>query len=73
MLNGYTADYVKAPMEKHSTLWSYITGISTAVGAYLTLEKFALIVGIITTILTFGVNWYYRAREYRLREKAIGK
>ena len=50
-------------MEKHSSSWAYLTALGTALFGGVTLEHIALWVGIITTIGTFLVNWYYKARE----------
>lgn len=54
-------------MEKHSSIssfWAYLTSVSTALFGGLTLQDVALWVGIITTIGTFAVNWYYKDREH---------
>ena len=57
-------------MEKHSinssisSIWAYLTSVSTAIFGGLTLQDAALWVGIITTIGTFAVNWYYKEREH---------
>lgn len=54
-------------MEKHSSIsstWAYLTSVSTALFGGLTLQDVALWVGIITTIGTFAVNWYYKEREH---------
>ena len=57
-------------MEKHSSIssissiWAYLTSMSTALFGGLTLQDVALWVGIITTIGTFAVNWYYKEREH---------
>ncbi len=53
-------------MEKHSSIssiWAYCTSVVTAIFGGLTLQDAALWVGIITTIGTFAVNWYYKDRE----------
>ncbi len=46
---------------------SYFTSVS-AVFAGITLNDVAIIVGIVATIVTAGVNWYYRAKHARLIE-----
>lgn len=57
-------------MEKHSSIssdsgiWAYLASVSTALFGGLTLQDVALWVGIITTIGTFAVNWYYKEREH---------
>ena len=52
-------------MESKSSPISYITGIFTATFGSLTAQEFAIWVGIATTIGTFLVNWYYKAKEAR--------
>ena len=56
-------------MEKHSSIWAYLTSVSTALFGGLTLQDVALWVGIITTIGTFAVNWYYKEREHDREEE----
>ena len=56
-------------MEKHSSLFAYITSMGTAIFGGLTLQDVALWVGIITTIGTFVVNWYYKEREHDREEE----
>ena len=56
-------------MEKHSSIWAYLTAVSTALFGGLTLQDVALGVGIITTIGTFAMNWYYKEREHDREEK----
>ncbi|MGL9735959.1 MAG: HP1 family phage holin [Symbiopectobacterium sp.] len=38
--------------------------------AGLTLRDWTIIVGMVCTIGTFAVNWYFRRKEYQLREKS---
>lgn len=52
-------------MESKSSPISYITGVFTAMFGSLTAQEFAIWVGIATTIGTFLVNWYYKAKEAR--------
>ena len=51
-------------MEKHSSIWAYLASVGTAILGRLTLQDVALWIGIITTIGTFAVNWYYKEREH---------
>ena len=51
-------------MEKHSSIWAYLAAVGTAIFGGLTLQDVALGVGIITTLGTFAVNWYYKEREH---------
>lgn len=50
-------------MEKSASVTAYVTGISTAVFGGVTLQDVALWVGIVTTLGTFLVNWYYKSKE----------
>lgn len=55
-------------MEKYSSPLSYLwAGATTAIGI-LTLEQWVAVVGIVCTIGTFLVNWYYRKKEFELKE-----
>ena len=56
-------------MEKHSSIFAYIASMGTAILGGLTLQDVALGVGIITTIGTFAVNWYYKEREHDREEE----
>ena len=57
-------------MEKIREWLSYLVGGSTTVGGIVSLNEFAIIIGIICTVGTFFVNWYYKKkeREDRLNE-----
>jgi len=56
-------------MEKHTSVLSYITGGATAGAGALTLNDWAIVVGIITTVATFGLNWYYKAKDDKRRDR----
>lgn len=58
-------------MEKHSSVWAYIASLGTAVFGGMTLQDAALWIGIITTLGTFVVNWYYKEREADREEHFI--
>ena len=60
-------------MEKHSSACAYLTSLVTAVLGGLTVQELALWVGIVTTLGTFLVNWYYKEREADLAEARSGK
>lgn len=57
-------------MEKFTTACAYSSSLSTAVFGAITLNDWALIFGIVFSIATFGLNWYYRHKEYRFRTRA---
>ncbi|RXK33844.1 holin [Arsenophonus endosymbiont of Bemisia tabaci Asia II 3] len=54
-------------MEKYTTSSAYSWAAFTAVLGALSLNEWALIVGIICTLGTFIVNWYYRRKEFQLK------
>ena len=62
-------------MEEHSSIsnissiWAYLASVGTALFGGLTLQDGVLWVGIITTIGTFAVNWYYKEREHDREDK----
>ncbi|ENR0028975.1 phage holin family protein [Yersinia enterocolitica] len=57
-------------MDKYSSGSSYwFGGITTMLGA-LSLNEWALVIGIACTVGTFWVNWYYKRKEYQLRERS---
>ena len=56
-------------MEKHSSIPAYLASVGTAIFGGLTLQDVALWVGIITTMGTFAVNWYYKEREHDREEE----
>jgi hypothetical protein len=48
-----------------------IAGAVTSIGASLTLERFGVIVGIVTALVTCAANVIYRARRDRREERAL--
>ncbi|WP_440867880.1 HP1 family phage holin [Symbiopectobacterium purcellii] len=56
-------------MEKFITPSAYSSSLSTAVFGALTLNDWAFIFGIVFSVATFAINWYYRYREYRFRTR----
>ncbi|HGJ5879514.1 MAG TPA: phage holin family protein [Arsenophonus nasoniae] len=61
--------------EKYSTPAAYLWGIMTTIGGaittifdFLTLDQWVAVMGIVCTIGTFFVNWYYRKKEFELKE-----
>ncbi|HGJ5865952.1 phage holin family protein [Arsenophonus nasoniae] len=55
-------------MEKYSSPLSYLGGIVTTGIGIFTLEQWVGLIGIICTLGTFFVNWYYRKKEFELKE-----
>jgi len=54
-------------MEKYTTGSAYSWSFSTCMLGLFSLSDWALITGIVCTLLTCVVNWYYRHKEYRFR------
>lgn len=50
-------------MDKIREGLSYWAGGITAMGGVLSLNDWAMIIGIACTVGTFGVNWYYKRKE----------
>ncbi|WP_457774931.1 phage holin family protein [Serratia fonticola] len=50
-------------MDKVREGLSYWAGGITAMGGVLSLNDWAMIIGIACTVGTFGVNWYYKRKE----------
>jgi hypothetical protein len=59
-------------MEKHSSVTAYVASFVTAVFGGITLQDFAVWVGIISAAGTFIMNWYYKAREDKRAAKRYG-
>lgn len=56
-------------MERQSSLVAYwASGLTTLFGG-ITLQEVAIVVGILTAIGTFVINWYYKAKEDSRAEK----
>ena len=45
------------------------TGSATAMFGALSLNDWAIIIGIVCTVGTFALNWYYKQKSFRLLEK----
>jgi hypothetical protein len=57
-------------LENKLTSWfAHAAGWVTAVFGSITLEKFAVIVGIATSLGTFAVNWYYARKKAQRYEQ----
>lgn len=42
---------------------------ATAVGGWFLSNEFAVLAGLVIGVIGLGVQWYYRHKEYRLRER----
>ncbi|EMH0680425.1 phage holin family protein [Klebsiella aerogenes] len=58
-------------MGKYTTHSAYSWGAFTAMLGALSLDEWAVLVGIICTIGTFVVNWYYKRKDYELRRASV--
>lgn len=56
-------------MDKHSSITAYAAGTWSVVFGGVTLNEFAVITGIVCTLGTFLVNWYYKARDDTRRDR----
>ncbi|MDX7989250.1 holin [Xenorhabdus sp. 12] len=56
-------------MDKYTSPSAYGWGAFTAMLGALSLNDWAIIVGIICTAGTFAVNWYYKHREFNRNGK----
>ena len=58
-------------MERLSSWWAYVSGLTSAALGGLTAQDVALYAGIATTLGTFVINWYYKAKEDRRNAKLV--
>lgn len=54
-------------MEKYTTGSAYGWGAFTTMLGALSLNDWALVIGIVCTLSTFGVNWYYKRKEFQMK------
>lgn len=54
-------------MDKFTNGATIGTGSTIAVFGALSLNYWAIIVGIVCTVGTFALNWYYKRKEFQLR------
>lgn len=53
---------------------SYGTGLASIVIGISNwgLNEWAVVIGIICTIGTFAINWYYKRQDFRLKQRRLG-
>ncbi|HDU8310081.1 phage holin family protein [Morganella morganii] len=56
--------------DKYSSPAAYAWGVFTAAFGALSLDQWAVLIGIVCTIGTFAVNWYYKRKEFQLKAGA---
>ncbi|WP_063654012.1 phage holin family protein [Candidatus Arsenophonus triatominarum] len=57
--------------EKYSTPRVYVWSVLTSVMGFFTLDQWVGLIGIVCTVITCVVNWYYKRKEYRLKARDI--
>lgn len=45
------------------------TGSATVMFGALSLNDLAIIIGIVCTVCTFALNWYYKRQEFKLKQE----
>ncbi|ACQ68086.1 holin [Candidatus Williamhamiltonella defendens] len=60
-------------IEKYTTGTAYGASATTFLCGALSLSEWALVTGIICSVLTVGLNWYYRHKEYRYRTRNLNE
>ncbi len=50
--------------EKYSGPFAYAWGFIAAAFGVMSLDQWAVLIGIICTVGTFAVNWYYKRKEF---------
>ncbi len=53
--------------DKYSSPTAYAWGLITSAFGVLSLDQWAIVAGIICTVGTFLVNWYYKRKEFQLK------
>lgn len=59
----------KSMSDKAAATTSYVTAGTTAVGGLLSLSEWAIVIGIIATIATFGLNYWVQIRSLKMAER----
>ncbi|HBW3346602.1 MULTISPECIES: phage holin family protein [Klebsiella pneumoniae complex] len=54
---------------KYATYLAYCWGVFTTTLGALSLDEWAVIIGIFCTVLTAAVNWYYKRKDFQLRKE----
>ncbi|MEM0651860.1 phage holin family protein [Klebsiella huaxiensis] len=58
-------------MDKYSSGTAYGWGAFTAMLGAMSLDEWAVIIGIICTLGTFVINWYYKRKDFELRRENV--
>lgn len=58
-------------MDKYSSGTAYGWGTFTAMLGAMSLDEWAVIVGIACTLGTFAINWYYKRKDFELRRSNV--
>ena len=73
MLAKLTYNTSDMMIEKTTAPASYAASLATGLFGVMTLNEIAIIVGIVLSILTFGVNWFYKHKAHLRAEKWNGE
>lgn len=57
--------------EKYASPFAYAWGVFTATMGAMSLDQWAVFIGILCTVGTFGVNFYYKRKEFNLKQATM--
>jgi len=64
------ADKIEEGLRKATEVTTPTAGTTTAAGSFLGfLNEYGVAIGVIITVLSFSVNWYYREKADRRHER----
>ena len=55
--------------DKVTAISSYVTAGATTAGGLLSLSEWAILIGILATVATFGLNYWVQTRNLRMAER----
>jgi hypothetical protein len=60
---------LKVMSDKVTAISSYVTAGATTAGGLLSLSEWAILIGILATVATFGLNYWVQTRNLRMAER----
>jgi hypothetical protein len=60
---------LKVMSDKVTATSSYVTAGATTAGGLLSLSEWAIVIGILATVATFGLNYWVQTRNLRMAER----
>lgn len=60
---------LKVMSDKVTATSSYVTAGATTAGGLLSLSEWAILIGILATVATFGLNYWVQTRNLRMAER----